>query len=248
MIDGLATCLPGSIANAASYGVPVLYRKVVGATGDRILDGDETLTAPLVDAARDLVRQGAQGITSNCGFAALYQPALAGAVSVPVFVSSLLQVPQVAATLPVNRKVGILTYDAAHLGPRHFRAVGWDPSHLPVAVAGVRGLPAWEMLSKPEGEIDPEAMWADLRRVAEELCRREPSVAALVLECTAMCPFAPALQAALRRPVFDLNSLIHYMLRALRYPAYEGIIAPPAAAGLSVATVRAGASLECLIP
>src|SRR5712692_7533850 len=92
MLDGLATCLPGSVANAASYGVSVLYRKVPGVTGTRVLAGDDTATDALVDAARALVRQGADGITSNCGFVAYYQPALARAVSVPVFASSLLQV------------------------------------------------------------------------------------------------------------------------------------------------------------
>jgi hypothetical protein len=248
MIDGLATCLPGSVANAASYGVSVVYRKVPGATGARVLAGDESLAGPLVQAARDLVQQGAEGISSNCGFAALYQPILAGAVGVPVFASSLLQVPLVATTLAPGRKVGILTFDAAQLGVRQFRAVGWDSERIPVAVAGVRGLPAWEVLGHAEGEIDPEAMWTDLHRVGEELCRRDPSVAALVLECTAMCPFAPALQRALRRPVFDLNSLIHYMLRALRYPAYQGVVAPPAEAGLALAGVRAGAELACLAP
>jgi hypothetical protein len=248
MIDGLATCLPGSIANSASYGVSVVYRKVPGATGARVLAGDESLTSPLAQAARELVREGAEGISSNCGFAALYQPALARAVTVPVFVSSLLQVPLVAATLPAGRKVGILTFDAEQLGDRQFRAVGWDPERIPVSVAGVRGLPAWEVLANPEGAIDPEAMWVDLRRVAEGLCRQDPTIAALVLECTAMCPFAPTLQATLERPVFDLNSLIHYMLRALRYPAYQGVVPPPTEAGLTLADVRAGADLACLAP
>jgi hypothetical protein len=243
MLDCLATCLPGSVANAASYGVPVLYRKVPGVTGARVLAGDDSVTEPLVDAARALVRDGADGITSNCGFVAYYQPALARAVSVPVFASSLLQVPLVAATLPAGRKVGILTFDATQLGDRQFRSAGWDPARIPVAVAGVRGLPAWEVLSEPDGEIDPGAMWSDLRRVGQTLCSTEPSVGALVLECTAMCPFAPDLQATLGLPVFDLNSLIHLMLRSLGYPRHEGIVPPPAEAGLTLARVRSGVAI-----
>jgi len=37
-----------------------------------------------------------------------------------------------------------------------------------------------------------------------------------------------------------INSLIHYMLRALRYPAYRGIVPPPADAEIRLARVRAG--------
>lgn len=241
MLDSVATCLPGSVANAASYGVPVLYQKVPGATGERVLRGDPALTASLVEGARELVRQGAMGISSNCGFAATYQPAIAAAVSVPVFVSSLLQVPLVAATLPPGGKVGIVTFDAAQLSARQFRAVGWDPDRIPVAVAGVRGLGAWETLAASEADIDPAAMQEDLIRVGRQLLATEPTVRAIVLECTGMCPFTPELQAVLRLPIFDLNSLIHYMLRALAYPPYDGVIAPSPAVGLSLARVRRGA-------
>jgi hypothetical protein len=237
MLDSVTMCLPGNVANAASYGVPVLYQKVPGATGERVLRGDPALTASLVEAARELVRRGAVGISSNCGFAASYQPAIAAAVPVPVFVSSLLQVPLVAATLPTRGKVGILTFDAAQLSGRHFRGVGWDPDRIPVAVAGVRGLAAWEALAASEADIDPAAMCEDLIRVGRQLLATEPTVRAIVLECAGMCPFAPELQAALRLPIFDLNSLIHYMLRALHYPPYEGVIAPSLEVGLSLARV-----------
>jgi hypothetical protein len=241
MIDSVATCLPGSVANAASYGVPVIYLKIPGATGERILRGDPVLTPSLVEGAQELVRRGAVGVSSNCGFAATYQPAIAAAVPVPVFVSSLLQVPLVAATLPVGRKVGIVTFDAAQLSARQFRAVGWDPERIPVAVAGVRGLPAWEALAASEGEIDPEAMRKDLIRVTRELLAVEPTIGALVLECTGMCPFSPELQAAVDLPVFDLNSLIHYMLRSLRYPLYRTVVLPPPEVGISLARVHGDA-------
>jgi hypothetical protein len=241
MIDGLATCLPGSVANAATYGVSVVYRRVPGATGARVLAADDALVEPLAEAARALVRQGVNGITSNCGFAASYQPALARTVPVPVFVSSLLQVPLVAATLPLGKRIGILTFDAAQLSGRQFRAAGWDPERIPVSVAGVRGLEAWEVLAGREGDVDPDAMWGDLLRVAEDLCRTRSDIGALVLECTAMCPFAPQLQASLDLPVFDLNSLVHYMLRAFRYPIYDGVVRPPVEAGISLAGVRATA-------
>lgn len=238
MIDSVATFLPGGVASASSYGGPVTYLRIPGATGDRVIGGDPELTASFVEGARELVRRGAEAITSNCGFVALYQPAIATAVRVPVFVSSLLQVPLVVAMLAPGQRVGILTYDAAQLSRRHFEACGWDPDRIQVAVAGVRGLPEWAVISAPEAEIDPDAMRDDLVSVGRQLLASTENIGALVLECTAMCPFAPDLQARLGLPVFDLNSLIHTMLRAIRHPRYSGVVAPPREAGISLTRIR----------
>jgi hypothetical protein len=205
---------------------------------ERVLGGDPELTPRFVEGARELVRRGAEAITSNCGFIALYQPAIAAATRVPVFVSSLLQVPLVAATLPAGHKVGILTYDAARLTDRHFEACGWDPDRIKVAVAGVRDRPSWAVLAAAEAEIDPEAMRNDLIAVAQELVVSTGNMGACVLECTAMCPFAPDLQARLGFPVFDLNSLVYSMLRAIRYPCYAGVVEPPREAGISLSRIR----------
>jgi len=238
MIDSVATFLPGGTASASSYGVPVKYLRIPGATGNRVIGGDPGLTASFVEGAQELVRRGAEAISSNCGFVALYQPAIAAAVRVPVFVSSLLQVPFVAATLAPGQRVGILTYDAAQLSRRHFEACGWDPDRIKIAVAGVRDLPEWAVLAAPEAEIDPDAMRDDLVSVADQLLASTENIGALVLECTAMCPFAPDLQARLGLPVFDLNSLIHTMLRVIRYPRYSSTVPPPPEAGISLSRIR----------
>ena len=57
----------------------------------------------------DLVRQGAEAITTNCGFLAIFQKELAAHVKVPVATSALLQFPWIQATLPPGKRVGIIT-------------------------------------------------------------------------------------------------------------------------------------------
>ena len=67
----------------------------------------------------ELVDQGAEAITTNCGFLSLFQTELAQHVNVPVATSSLMQVPWVQATLPPGKRVGVITVSAKSLTPRH---------------------------------------------------------------------------------------------------------------------------------
>jgi Asp/Glu/hydantoin racemase len=70
--------------------------------GKDILEG-------FIDAAKQLVKMGADGITTNCGFLSLFQEQMAEAVNVPVATSSLMQTQMVQSLLPKSKKVGILT-------------------------------------------------------------------------------------------------------------------------------------------
>jgi hypothetical protein len=72
---------------------------------------DDWLLAPFVAAGRELVSEGVDGITTSCGFLALYQRKLTRALPVPVATSALLQVPLVRATLPLGRAVGVLSFN-----------------------------------------------------------------------------------------------------------------------------------------
>ena len=74
--------------------------------------------------AQDLVRLGAEAITTNCGFLSLFQQELAAAAGVPVATSSLMQVPWVQATLPPGKRVGVVTVSGSTLTPQHLEAAG----------------------------------------------------------------------------------------------------------------------------
>ena len=87
----------------------MLYRVVRGASPERVvLEGARGLLPDFLAAAEDLVALGAEAITTNCGFLALFQKELAAHVGVPVATSSLIQVPWVQATLPPGQRVGVI--------------------------------------------------------------------------------------------------------------------------------------------
>ena len=72
--------IPGDMGNAATWDFPVLYRVVDGASPDRVVRRKaEGLLDAFVAAGREMVEDGADGITTNCGFLSLVQPELANA-------------------------------------------------------------------------------------------------------------------------------------------------------------------------
>lgn len=67
-----------------------------------------------------------------------FQPAMAAAVNIPVFSSSLLQVPIVSRLIGEDKRVGIITFDSRELSKEHLTRVGINDS-IPVSVFGLEG-------------------------------------------------------------------------------------------------------------
>ncbi|HET7879353.1 MAG TPA: aspartate/glutamate racemase family protein [Acetobacteraceae bacterium] len=204
------------MGNATTWPFPVLYRVVKGASPERVvLQGAAGLLDAFLEAADELVSVGAEAITTNCGFLALFQHELAEHVRVPVATSALLQVPWVQATMPPGQRVGVITVSAASLTPRHLAAAG-VPADTPI-VGTEGGREFFRVLIRGESQdLDVAAAEADILDAGRTLVARHPEVGAVVLECTNMPPYAAALREALGVPVFDVYSMITWWHAGLR--------------------------------
>ena len=216
MLEARFPRIPGDMGNGTTWPFPVLYRVVGGASPDRVvLKGAAGLLPDFVAAAQDLVRLGAEAITTNCGFLALFQRELAAAVGVPVATSSLMQVPWVQATLPPGKRVGVVTVSAGSLTPAHLEGAG-VPLDTPIA-GTENGLEFFRVLIKAEkDDMDVDLAERDVVNAALDLVARNPDVGAIVLECTNMPPYAAAVQAATGLPVYDIYSMITWFHAGLR--------------------------------
>ncbi len=125
MLEARFPRIPGDMGNAQTWPFPVLYRVVPGASPEKVvLQGARGLLPDFLAAAAELVRLGAEAITTNCGFLSLFQREIAAHVSVPVATSSLMQVPWVEATLPPGKRAGLVTVSGSSLTPAHLEAAG----------------------------------------------------------------------------------------------------------------------------
>jgi Asp/Glu/hydantoin racemase len=199
----------GDIGNATTWPFPVAYRVVRGAVASRLAQAepDESLLQPFVEGVRHLEDAGVQAITTSCGFLAVYQRELAAAVSVPVYASSLLQVPLAAQAIKPDQRVGIITARAV-LTERHFAGVGWSSTDIPVVqVAPAEESHFYATFVGDGLEADYDVLVREVTEVADALVRDNPDVGAIVMECANLAPFSPAVRKAIRLPVFDLYTL-----------------------------------------
>ena len=220
------TKIPGHIRNPSTFDFPVRYQVVPGATPERVVSqADPRLLDPFIAAARELEAAGVAAITGACGFLVLFQQQLADAVGVPLYASSLIQLPMVHRMLRSDRTVGLLVARKRSLTSRHLAAIGAES--VPVCVAGMDDQPEFRevMLEGRRAELDADRLGREVMTEVDQLARDHPEMGALVIECTDLVPFAHAIQARIGLPVFDIVTLTQMVHRSLARRPF----APPAA-------------------
>ncbi len=219
MLDAKFPRIPGDIGNATTWPFPVLYKIVRDATPDRVVRKKaEGLLENFIIAAKELVADGADGITTNCGFLSIFQEEIAAAVAVPVVTSSLMQVAMVNAVLPPGKQAGILTISGSTLTENHLKTAN-VPLGTPVGTTE-GGKEFSRVILGNELELDVEAARADNVEAARALVSNRDDIGALVLECTNMVPYAADIREATDVPVFSMRDLICWFHQGLNPKHY----------------------------
>lgn len=214
MLEARFPRIPGDMGNATTWPFPVHYKVVRSATPDRVVRGGaEGLFGTFLAAAKELVADGVDGITTNCGFLSLFQAELAAALPVPVATSSLMQVELVNRLLAPGRRAGILTISAASLTPAHLAAANVPPGTPVGTTEGGREFT--RAILGDELTLDVEAARADNVEAARALAAAHADLGAIVLECTNMVPYAADIRAATGLPVFSIETFVRWFQAAL---------------------------------
>jgi hypothetical protein len=224
LLDTSVPFIPGDVANATTYTFPVRFHKVEGFTVARAIAKDASVYDSLHTAARDLLDQGVRAVTGDCGFMALHQQRLARELPVPVFLSSLLQIPFMLSLVGEGSKIGILTADSRSLDAALLAAVGVKELDR-LVIEGLEKQPNFFRFAIEEsGSLDPAQVEAEVIHAGRHLIAREHSIKALLLECSLLPPYAAALQAAVQLPVFDYITMINFVFSALVQQPYKGFL------------------------
>lgn len=207
LLDTIFPRLLGDVGNPKTFPFPVIYEKVQGAIPMRVVkERDGCLLPSFIEGAKALERRGVKAITTSCGFLAIWQKEIASAVDIPVFTSSLLQVPWAYQITGRRGRIGVLTADVSSLTEVHFQGVG--AAGIPMVVRGLN----------PEGEfyrvyignspdIDVSKAGREMVAEASALMNEHPDISGLVLECANMPVFGKAVRETVKVPVFDIVTL-----------------------------------------
>jgi hypothetical protein len=231
ILDDVYPGFPGDVRNASAFPFPIQYEIARGVDIFKLVveEDKSPCLEPVRQAALNLERMGCRAIAAECGYFAYFQREIAASVNVPVFMSSLLQVPLAQQLVGPGRVVGILMANAHYLTERHLEAVGIAlGSNYVVGDAMSSGkCREFDHLWTQGRRTDPPA--ADYVRaerefleVAAEFVAQHPNMGALVLECTGFSPFARALQREIDLPVFSWGTLLDYAYSVVVHRDYYG--------------------------
>lgn len=220
MLEYRAPFIPGDVGNASTYDYPVLFKTVSGLSLDRALAGDPEQEARVIEAAQELERFGVRGVSSDCGFLIAYQAAVRQKLTVPVFLSSLLQVPMVMAS--VDGPVGVVVASAAGDNDRILSLAGITDRDR-VILRGMEDQPHFtESILEQGGMLDSDRIEHEAVAVTTQMQSEYPDLAAIVLECSLLPPYSSAVQEATGLPVFDYVTMIDYFQSGTHQFRYEG--------------------------
>lgn len=207
MLESQFPRIAGDGGNASTWPFPVLFKVIRDATPERVVHQQgKGLLDTFIEGAQELVRMGADGITTSCGFLVLHQRELSAACGVPVASSSLLQIAPVQALLPSGKRVGVITVSASSLTADHLHAAGAPADTVVVGTEGGEELS--RVLLGDELQLDVDAARRDVLAAAHRLVETHNDIGAIVVECTNMIPYAADVARDLQLPVYDFYSLV----------------------------------------
>jgi len=215
--------IAGNVANASTYNFPVQYKILRGSTIPQILSADPALLDLIVEGGRELEKQGARAIVGACGYFGNYQKEAAAILDVPVFLSSVLQIPIIRRGLKPNQKVGVICAVADSLTPKLLSQCGIDDLSN-IVIAGAQDLPEFQNILQCTGSFNSYEIEQQLVELVKQLVNNNPDMGAILLECSDMPPYAWAIQNAVNLPVFDYYTLINWIYTSVVRRPFAGFI------------------------
>lgn len=221
-LENYAPFVPGDVANATTYRFPVRYQRVPGLTPQSVFSHDMSVLGAMVEACEDLKSQGVRAITGDCGFMGTYQRELAQQIDLPIFMSSLLQIPFMMYLISDSSKIGIITANSRALDDTLLVSSGASLDR--VVIRGLEDKPHFaESIMEERTDLDTERLEAEVVDAALEL-KNTPTVRLLLLECSMLPPYGAAVQQATGLPVFDYVTMINYVYSAVVKEPFTGLM------------------------
>ncbi len=225
LLDVHYPLMPGNVVNADTYNFPVRHAWVPGANQARMHSGDDTLLPSLIATAEQLEVEGCRAICGACGYFGHFQRRVAEAIDVPVYLSSIVQIPWIRAGLKPSQKIGVLCADGHNLTPALFKECYASQEDFDACVVKSAGeLPEFSALMERRGHFDNGIIRQELIGLARQIMEENENIGAFLLECSDMPPYSADIQRAVNLPVFDFITLINYVHSAVAQKPYYGFM------------------------
>jgi len=231
ILDDVYPGFPGDVRNASTYPYPVQYEIVEGVDIEKLVRREDKSPClePIRRAAKKLERMGCRAISAECGYFAYFQKEIAAFAEVPVFMSSMLQVPLAQQIIGPDKVVGIYVGTKRDIRDGHLTAVGIQPGSNYVIEGAMDADICLEFINLWNSDRRPQRPEAFYDKAAAEFVthgvnffNRHPNMGAMVLECTGFPPFARRLQQEIDIPIFSYSTLHDFAYSAVVHRDFYG--------------------------
>ena len=205
---------PGDIDHPDSFNCDVYYKVVPGLTFEMCQKG--VMPVEVKESIQWLVEEKkVNGITGDCGFMMNFQSIARQITKIPIFMSSLCQLPAVTCGYAENEQIIIMTANGKSLEPMRDLIrdeCGVDTQHRRYNIVGCEDVPYFGEAVKKGEKVNTKKAQPEIVKKAREALKKYPQSRAFLLECTELPPYSDAIRYYTGLPVYDSITACHFFI------------------------------------
>ena len=159
-----------------------------------------------IEAIKYLEAEGVNGYTGDCGFMMNFQQLARTNTKLPVYMSSLCQLPSVTCAYGQNEKIAIFTANGVSLAPMRDLIrdeCGVDTEQERYIIVGCENVDHFGDEVAKGLKVNTDLATPGIVKKALETQAANPEIRAFLFECTELPQFSDAVRAATGLPVYD---------------------------------------------
>lgn len=209
---------PGDIDCPDSFDCDVYYKVVPGLTFEMCQKGDmtEEVKQRFKDSIKWLVEEKkVHGITGDCGFMMNFQSLAREVTKIPIFMSSLCQLPAVTCAYAEKEQIIIMTANGKSLEPMRDLIrdeCGVDTQDKRYNIVGCEDVPHFGQAVANGDKVNTKKATKGIVKKAREALKKYPQSRAFLLECTELPPYSDAIRFHTGLPVYDSITACHFFI------------------------------------
>ena len=164
------------------------------------------------------------GITGDCGFMMYFQKIARRVTSIPIFMSSLCQLPAVTCGYAPTEQIIIMTANGKSLEPMRDLIrdeCGVDTENKRYHIVGCEDVDGFEAVAEGK-KVDCKKVEPGIVQKAVDSLKKHPRSRAFLLECTELPPYADAIRCKTGIPVFDAITACNFFISGCQDHSWFG--------------------------
>ncbi|XP_074611697.1 uncharacterized protein LOC141866163 [Acropora palmata] len=209
---------PGDIDHPDSFSCDVYYKVVPGLTFEMCQKGKmtEEVEKRFKESVKWLVKEkSVNGVTGDCGFMMNFQSIARKITKIPIFMSSLCQLPAVTCGYAQKEQIIIMTANGKSLEPMRDLIrdeCGVDTQDKRYNIVGCEDVPHFGEAVAKGDKVNTKKATPGIVKKAVEALQKYPQSRAFLLECTELPPYSDAIRFHTGLPVYDSITACHFFI------------------------------------